>query len=98
MCGTKPCWKVVNGGYLYKDKTLAAAGLSQIKLKGNPIPGKALLQVKGKGPNLPVPTMPFAQDPSVIMQLANDAGVCWETTFTLPATKNLTTQFGDKTN
>jgi len=97
-CGTKPCWKVVSGGFLYNDKTLAAQGLAQIKLKGNPIPGKALLQVKGKGINLPVPGLPFTQDPAVVMQLVNDAGVCWETTFTAPATKNVATQFGDKAN
>ena len=84
-------------GFLYKDKALSAMGLAQIKLKGNVTPGKALLQVKGKGPTLPVPTMPLAQDPSVIMQLSNDNGVCWETTFTAPATKNIASQFGDKT-
>jgi len=38
------------------------------------------------------------QDPAVVMQLVNDQGVCWETTFAPPATKNLPTQFGDKTD
>jgi hypothetical protein len=98
MCGPKPCWKVSGSGALYKNTTLSTNGLSEIKLKGDPIPGKALLQVKGKGPNLPVPTMPFSQDPSVIMQLVSDAGVCWETTFAPSATKNLPTQFDDKTD
>ena len=97
-CGTKPCWKVLKTGFLYNDKTLSAMGIAQIKLKGNAVPGKALLQVKGKGASLPVPAMPFDQQPSVIMQIANDDGVCWETTFTTPATKNLGTQFSDKTN
>jgi len=98
ICAGKPCWKVLKTGFLYKDKALSAMGLAQIKLKGNVTPGKALLQVKGKGSTLPVPTMPFAQAPSVIMQLSNDNGVCWETTFTAPATKNIASQFGDKTN
>jgi cysteine-rich repeat protein len=97
-CGTKPCWKVLKTGFLYNDKSLGADGLSTIKLKGNVIPGKALVQVKGKGAGLLVPTLPFAQDPAVVMQLVNDQGVCWETTFAPPATKNLPTQFGDKTD
>jgi hypothetical protein len=42
--------------------------------------------------------MPFSQDPPVIMQLVSDAGVCWETTFAPSATKNLPTQFDDKTD
>jgi hypothetical protein len=96
-CAGKPCWKVLKTGFQYKDKALAAQGVAQILLKGNIVPGKAQLQLKGKGPNLPVTGLPFAQDPSVIMQLGNDAGTCWGTTFTAPAGKNLPTQFGDKT-
>jgi cysteine-rich repeat protein len=96
-CGTKPCWKALKTGFLYKDKLLAAQGVAQITLKGNVVPGKAKLQVKGKGATLPVPLLPFAQDPSVIMQLGTNGGVCWSTTFAPPASKNLNTQFGDKT-
>jgi cysteine-rich repeat protein len=96
-CGTKPCWKVVKNGFQYTDKTLHAQGVKQVKLKGNIVPGKAQLQVKGTGGTLPVPPMPFVQDSAVVMQIANDAGVCWETVFTTPATKNVTTQFKDKT-
>ena len=54
--------------------------------------------MKGKGANLPVPALPFDQDPAVVMQISNDHGLCWSTTFTPPATKNLDTQFGDKTD
>jgi hypothetical protein len=32
------------------------------------------------------------------MQVNNDTGTCWTTSFAAPATKNLATQFGDKTD
>jgi cysteine-rich repeat protein len=97
-CTGFPCWKTLSKGYLYKDKALSAQGVAQVKLKEGLIPGKAQIQVKGKGITFPSPNLPFAQDPVVIMQVNNTAGVCWSTTFTAPATKNVTTQFGDRTD
>ena len=40
-------------------------------------PGRARISLKGKGATLPTPTLPFAKDPRVIVQLRNRAGACW---------------------
>jgi len=97
-CGVLPCWKGSSTGFLYKDKTQQAQGVTQVKLKQGLVDGKAQAMVKGKGVLLPVPTLPFTQDPAVIFQLSNTAGVCWTTKFNAPATKNLINTFGDKTD
>ncbi|MEO8603074.1 MAG: hypothetical protein ABI629_10910 [bacterium] len=57
-CGTKPCWNATGGappsgkGYNYKDKALAADGVSKLMVKGG-VAGKSKAQLKGKGANLP---------------------------------------------
>jgi hypothetical protein len=97
-CGGKPCWKASSTGFQYKDSTLANDGLAAVKMKAGSVPGKSQFQVKGKKANLPVPTLPFTQDPAVTVQVRNSNGACWTTLFSAPAIKNLPAQFKDKTD
>jgi hypothetical protein len=69
-------WAATSRGYKFKDRTLVNAGISQIKLRTG-IAGAASISVLAKGANLPVPSLPLAQDPRVIVQLVSD-NACWE--------------------
>jgi hypothetical protein len=69
-------WTPTSRGFRYKDRTLMHAGISQIKLNSGAA-GAASISVLGKGANLPVPSLPLAQDPRVIVQLLNE-NACWE--------------------
>jgi len=83
--GNRPCWKS-NGpkGFKYKDGALTQAGVRKIILRAG-VPGQAKIIVKGKGGNLPLPPLPFAQDPAIIVQMANDTvGGCWEAIYSAP--------------
>ena len=92
-CAGKPCWSVKSTSMKYKDKDLTPDGIQQLKLKTG-VNGKAQIQIKGRGDNLPMPTLPFTQP--VRAQLLSSDGVCWEATFSAPASKNVAEQFKDK--
>jgi hypothetical protein len=96
-CSGKPCWAAKRTGFLYNDKDLTNDGLKQLKLTAGPA-GKAKVSVKGKGQNLPMPALPFAQNPAVIVQLVNSDGMCWEADFSAPAKRNDAQQFNDKSD
>jgi len=91
-CGTKPCWKTIKGGFKYNDKLLTPDGLQQVLLRSGPAT-KAKILVKGKGADLPMPTLPLT--PTVTVQLKSESGVCWEARYTTPQ-KNLPEQFRAK--
>ncbi len=93
-CGTKPCWKAIKDGFKYNDKLLDPDGIQQLLLKAGPAT-KAKIIAKGKGVNLPMPTLPLTT--TVTVQLKNDAGVCWEAKYSVP-TKNVADQFKAKAN
>ncbi len=93
MCGTRTCWKAVSGkGWVYKNKTGNAGGITKVQLKGG-APGKPQVQVQGKGTSLPLPapisgTEFFDQDPAVIVQLYSSSPAdCWSSTFDSLSTK-----------
>ena len=65
-------------------------------MKQGLVAGKTQFQVKGKGPTLPVPGLPLHQDTKVTIQIHNSDNACWTTSFTAPATKNVSTLFTDK--
>lgn len=78
-------------GLLYKDKTATGDGVNIAKFKPG-VAGKTLAQVKAKGANVPVPVsvsseVTMTQDPSVIVQLRNGAGLCLHTEFAPEHTK-----------
>ena len=95
VCGDKPCWKENSSGFQFADKT-ALHGITRLQLKSGSVPGKAKIQIKGRGVNLAVPQLPFAQ--TVTVQLRNGAGVCFEGIYGAPAIRNTTDQFKDKSD
>jgi len=95
-CKGRPCWRPLGAsGLRYDDRDLSPDGLQSLKIKAGPA-DKAGITLKAKGDRLALPALPFAQDPSVTVQLRNDAGTCWETVHGAPALKNETDQFRDK--
>src|SRR5262249_17504192 len=78
MCAGRPCWKPTKAGFQYANKNGA---LTKLTLAEGLSPGRAKITLKGKGANLPLPTLPLAQDPTVTVQLKNRAGACWGADF-----------------
>jgi cysteine-rich repeat protein len=90
-----------SNGYKYKDTSAVTDGVKKVQLKAGPL-GKAKVSLQATGLNIPMPT-PFSltqqreQDPEVVVQLINDLGFCWSTTFVAPALENDADRFKDKT-
>jgi hypothetical protein len=85
-CGTKPCWRATNTGFVYKNKAGSATGLTVLRLKAGDAE-KAKVLVKGKGSNVSVPaTLPLTQTPNPVRaQLVNSTtSVCWEASYSSP--------------
>ena len=68
-----------SSGFKYKDSTLAQHGIRLIRLKSGAA-GSAKAIVKGKGAELPDPTLPLTLP--VKVQLLNGDGECWESEYT----------------
>ncbi|MBM4266959.1 MAG: hypothetical protein FJ144_10145 [Deltaproteobacteria bacterium] len=95
-CGGKVCWSALGGkGFKYGDKNGASGGITKLLLKTG-AEGKAKLLVKGRGAGLDLPELPLDGDPSVGVEVRNDEGVCFGTTFAAPA-DNDGAGFKDKT-
>jgi hypothetical protein len=94
-CGTRPCWKALSiKGYSYKDSARTPDGADKIKLKAG-LAGKAKVQFKGKGPDLPSFGLPYTLPVKAQLQSAN--GTCFEATFSSTGvTVNTGTQFKGK--
>lgn len=93
-CDAEPCWNPLGStGFKYKDVAGSQAGLTKVLVKSG-ADGKAKMIVKGKGIDLPDPTLGLTFD--VTAQLANSLGECWTATYTSPAIKNTSAQFKDK--
>lgn len=90
-------WSVIgnNKGYRYKDNNGAQSGVQRVVLKAN-ASNRARAFIKGKGANLPDPTLPF--ELPVLTQLVNqETGVCFEATYTNPTVnRNTAAQFKAK--
>jgi hypothetical protein len=97
MCGTRPCWQETGQGFRYSDGAGASDGIVFIALKQG-LDGRAQIAVKGYGDALDMPVLPLDQDPTVIMQLKNDLGTCWEASFAAPASRNTQIEFRDKSD
>jgi len=70
-------WSAISTkGYKYKDKTGVDDGVSKVLLKGG-AQGKAKVKVKGKGVNLPDPTLP-ATLPLRVQLINSENGNCFE--------------------
>ena len=87
LCRTRACWRQTSSGFRYSDRTLTPNGLASLQLESG-IAGRARITLKGKGPLLRLPTLPFAQQSRVIVQLKNGVGQCWEADYSAPAERN----------
>ena len=88
LCNGRPCWRETNSGFKYRSRELT------IVLKEG-IAGHAKIGVTGKGgTNPPLPALPLPQPATV--QVVNDDGICWESTFSAPANVNDGVKFKDK--
>ncbi|HXJ32677.1 MAG TPA: hypothetical protein VMS22_01435 [Candidatus Eisenbacteria bacterium] len=97
LCGTKACWKTLSiKGFSYKDPLRDPLGVDKIVLKAG-LAGKAKVQMKGKGSNLPA--LPLSLTLPAIVQLQSENGQCWGATFS-PAGQiiNDGTQFKGKSD
>jgi len=70
-------WVRTAAGFKYTNKKPTDNQPRQISLTTGG-DGKAKISVNGKGASLPMPALPLKQNPKVIVQLQNSAGVCWE--------------------
>ncbi len=81
-----PAWKGDSlKAWLYGDRDGASAGVRKVKLSGaSAARPKVLWKASGAAMNLPAAALAeryFAQDPRVRVQLVNDAGGCWSSSF-----------------
>ena len=80
----------------YKDKSGASWGVQKIVLKGS-AENKAKALVKGKGANLPDPTLGNIPAPVTAQLVNSDTSVCWEAVYdTGDIIKNESDQFKAK--
>ncbi len=83
----KPCWKVTKKGFKFNDSDKSNDGIKTIQLNGNATePGKPKIVVVGKGEGLryesaPPALLPLVQETTVIAQLENSDGFCWQTEY-----------------
>jgi hypothetical protein len=93
-CGTKPCWKALNGkGFKYVDKEATPDGISKLLLKAGTT-GLSKVILKGKGANLAMPIMPFSLN---VQAEVRGNGMCWSTIHTATGTtRNDAGQFKSK--
>jgi len=98
----KPCWTPPGGapkGYKYSDRLLTPDGVLKMTLRpGSAGKSKIVLTAKGFRLGLPEPATEnefFHQDSAVTVQLVQDDGDCWGTSFSA-ASKNEVDQFKAK--
>lgn len=78
-CGLFPCWFDLPGpGLMYVDNAGEIDGVTQVRLTPG-ADGKAKISVKGRGANLPAPSIPLTTP--VVVQLQATNGECWAATY-----------------
>jgi hypothetical protein len=78
-------WKARAGGWIYRDRSAASAGVRTVLLAAGPKGARLTLDAKGAAVPMPMPWHPlrfFAEEPAVTVQLVRPDGGCWESTFT----------------
>lgn len=86
-------WRATARGFRFYDRGPSTGGIQSVVLTAG-VAGKSSIQVRGRGQALGLPGLPFAKEPSVIVQLMNDT-TCWTSTHSTART-NKTTQFRAK--
>ena len=90
VCSGKACWKASgSSGFKYKDKLGVPDGIQQVKYKAGD-PGKSQVQVKGKGTNLVIPSLPLSF-PVTVQMIVDDgvSPVCWQVDYSAPSTNDV---------
>jgi len=87
QCAGKPCWKSMNAGYRFKDKSMSHRGVGKLSIKGGP-QSKARLSLQGKGPDLDLPAMPLVPPDGVARVQIRNEDACWEANFSTSIKKN----------
>lgn len=96
QCRSHPCWHQLDDrGFAYRDPEGANGGVNWVKMKLSP--KKAIMKIKGRGPNVFFP-LPFTVTNAVTMQLQNSIGNCWEAIFPRPAVKESSSRYIDVTH
>ena len=67
-------------GQRYVNRSRLPDGLDELTIVTGPN-GKALVRVRGRGTMLPDPSIPFAGDPKITVQLVTPKEVCWGAEF-----------------
>jgi hypothetical protein len=84
-CADQACWTEDKRGWRLKNKGGAPDGIVQLKLTAGDVDGKSKVQVKLKGSSLVVPSLPLANDPSVVAQVRSSDGQCYGAVFSTPS-------------
>jgi hypothetical protein len=92
LCRGVPCWIPKPDGYDYKNLDRTPDGLERITLRSSPVPDRARLKVKGRGPNLTLVGPPYTAPLRVRLVRTDDPGTCWEGAYG-SALRNDTTTF-----
>ena len=81
LCGDAPCWKAKgSSGYRYRDSERLPQGVGKFYLS-HPKRGGTKVVMRGRGENLVVPNFPLDGSQSVVAQVVNDRGACWQTSY-----------------
>ncbi len=81
-CPDKPCWRSGKMGapYSFRNKLgMGSDGITKLRLRDGDV-NRGNLQLKGRGAELTLPTLPLGPFTSVTAQLVNGNGDCWEST------------------
>ncbi len=93
---TSPAGRTRRKGFQYKDKDGSPNGITQLQLTAG-FGGKAKIQVKGKGMNLPMPALGMLASPVTVQIKRSGGGFCFGASYTFPpAVKNDAVYFKDK--
>lgn len=101
--GDEACWKKTPKGFLYVDRSFSNNGVKTISLKRGP-DGGAFVMFHARGDNLHLARMPqsrvagaaFNQRQRVVVQLWNSNDICWSSSFSTPAKRNVSGLFRDR--
>lgn len=93
----RPCWKATAHGFRYTDPGGSQDGVTSVELRAGS-DRKAAVTFRARGTALDLPSAPFTPTSQVLVQLVNDAGTCWEASFSAPASKNVHGQFRDRSD
>ena len=83
VCAGRSCWNETSSGFHYADRGLTRDGLATIRLKA--AAGTGRIAIKGRGANLPLPSLPLTTPVTVQLQ-RRDGVACWAGTFSVPGT------------